>query len=440
MDIYEEIEKLVQYSIEKKLISKDDEVVIRNRILEILELENYEKKDIKVFDKYPAQILNNITKWARQNGRLKEDLLVYEDLLNSRIMGQIVQTPSIIRKKFFEKYNISKESATSYFYELSKKSNYIRTDRIDKNITFVHKSKYGDLDITINLSKPEKDPREIALLSQNQDKNIKYPKTMLDINNEGYSGRIDFPGRQNHRTIEIKLDNEKWYFQYSPYIYYNEHCIVLSEKVRPMVINERTFVRLFEFLDIFPHYFIGSNADLPIVGGSILNHDHYQAGRYKFAMDNAKKTLVRKIDDVYIYTLNWPLSVIRLNSKNKNNLISLATKILDMWIEYSDENIVNYTKKTRHNTITPIARINDNEYELDLVLRNNKTSRDHPLGIYHPHKEYHNIKKENIGLIEVMGLAVLPSRLKDEMGKIDEIIKNHKNVDDILSEMKKMIV
>lgn len=435
MNIYEEIQKLIQYSIDKKLIEKEDEVLIRNRILETLKLEDYIKYDVEVIDKYPCDILNRITKWARENGRLEQDMLVYEDLLNSKIMGQIIQRPSYIRKKFFDIYEDSRENATNSFYEFAKKSNYIRTDRISKNISFIYKSKYGDLDITINLSKPEKDPREIAALAK-MGKNSSYPKTLLDVDNEGYSGRIDHPGRQNLRVVEIELLKEKWYFQYSPYIYYNEHSIVLSHKVRNMVINTKTFKRLLEFLDIFPHYFIGSNADLPIVGGSILNHDHYQAGRYKFPIEVATKKLVKKIDDVYIYTVNWPLTVIRLNSKNKESIANLSSRILEKWINYNDSQIVSHTGNTRHNTITPIARIIDGQYEMDLVLRNNLTNDTHPLGIYHPHEQYHNIKKENIGLIEVMGLAVLPARLKDEMEKIKNILAKVDNLQSLIEKMK----
>lgn len=437
MNIYEEIEKLVVFSEINGLIETDDKILVRNRILELLDLDSFEevyidKSDIKKYE-YPCEILDNITSWAGENSRLKENILVYKDLLNSKIMGQIIKMPSEVNKIFSEKYKENPELATEFFYDLSQKSNYIRTDRISKNICYKYNSKYGALDITINLSKPEKDPKEIAL-ARNMPLSS-YPKSMLCVENEGYMGRINHPGRQNHRIIKMNLTNEDWYFQYSPYTYYNEHSIVFSKEVRPMKIDKSTFERLLEFVTKFPHYFIGSNADLPIVGGSILTHDHFQAGRYTFAMQTSSKKNIRNIDGVELSVVDWPMSVIRLNSKDIKNIVDVADKILNKWIDYSENEIVSNTDGVRHNTITPIARYENGVYELDLVLRNNKTSEKYPLGIYHPHEEYHNIKKENIGLIEVMGLAVLPSRLKEEMQKIDELLKESKTLDELVTKM-----
>ncbi len=437
MNIYEEIEKLVVFSEINGLIETDDKILVRNRILEILDLDSFEevdidKSDIKKYE-YPCEILDNITSWAGENSRLKENILVYKDLLNSKIMGQIIKMPSEVNRIFSEKYKENPELATEFFYDLSQKSNYIRTDRISKNICYKYNSKYGALDITINLSKPEKDPKEIAL-ARNMPLSS-YPKSMLCVENEGYMGRINHPGRQNHRIIKMNLTNEDWYFQYSPYTYYNEHSIVFSKEVRPMKIDKSTFERLLEFVTKFPHYFIGSNADLPIVGGSILTHDHFQAGRYTFAMQTSSKKSIRNIDGVELSVVDWPMSAIRLNSKDIKNIVDVADKILNKWIDYSENEIISHTDGVRHNTITPIARYENEVYELDLVLRNNKTSEKYPLGIYHPHEEYHNIKKENIGLIEVMGLAVLPSRLKEEMQKIDELLKESKTLDELVTKM-----
>lgn len=437
MNIYEEIEKLVVFSEINGLIETDDKILVRNRILEILDLDSFEEVDIDKSDikkyQYPCEILDNITSWAGENSRLKKNILVYKDLLNSKIMGQIIKMPSEVNRIFSEKYKENPELATEFFYDLSQKSNYIRTDRISKNICYKYNSKYGALDITINLSKPEKDPKEIAL-ARNMPLSS-YPKSMLCVENEGYMGRINHPGRQNHRIIKMNLTNEDWYFQYSPYTYYNEHSIVFSKEVRPMKIDKSTFERLLEFVTKFPHYFIGSNADLPIVGGSILTHDHFQAGRYTFAMQTSSKKSIRNIDGVELSVVDWPMSVIRLNSKDIKNIVDVADKILNKWIDYSENEIVSHTDGVRHNTITPIARYENGVYELDLVLRNNKTSKKYPLGIYHPHEEYHNIKKENIGLIEVMGLAVLPSRLKEEMQKIDELLKESKTLDELVTKM-----
>lgn len=448
MDIYKEIEKLIIFGLKNEMIENIDEILIRNKVLEILEIEDYKnfskeerlelEKEIEKIS-YPCEILDNITKWAAENNKMKDDILVYHDLLNSKIMGALLPRTSVITKEFWKRYEINKEEASQYFYELSKKSNYIRTDRISKNINYEYESKYGNLEISINLSKPEKDPKEVALA-----RNIissSYPISLLSKENEGYMGRINHPGRQNHRILKLNLTNEDWYFQYSPYIYYNEHSIAFSGDIRPMKIDKYTFRRLIEFIEIFPHYFIGSNADLPIVGGSILSHDHFQAGKHKFAMEEANITTIINFKDypeIKAGILNWPLSVIRLRSKNKEDILELADKILNEWINHSDyeNDILAYSGEERHNTITPIARMRDGEIELDLVLRNNRTSKEHPLGIFHSHSEHHSIKKENIGLIEVMGLAILPGRLKYELEEIEQLLLSIRNVDEVVDMMK----
>ncbi|MDO5088989.1 MAG: UDP-glucose--hexose-1-phosphate uridylyltransferase [Leptotrichiaceae bacterium] len=439
MDIYSEIEKLMEYSIKNGLVNEEDKILIRNLVSEALDLDTFREFSEEETEKirkevvnavYPCEILDNIVKWAGENGKLKSDTVTFQDLMNSKIMGQIVPRTSEIRKEFWDKYdNYGIDKATEYFYELSKKSNYIRMDRISKNIHWTYENEYGNLEITINLSKPEKDPRDIAMAKNKISTN--YPKGLLDKENEGYMGRSDHPGRQNHRTIRLDLLNEHWYLQYSPYIYYNEHSIVFSHEHKPMKIDKSTFERLLEFVKIFPHYFIGSNADLPIVGGSILSHDHFQAGRHIFPMEKAKikeKISFVGYEDINAGIVNWPMSVIRLSGE-KNRLVELADKILKKWIEYNAEklDIYAYTKGERHNTITPIARFKDGKYELDLVLRNNLTNKNHPLGIFHPHDKHHNIKKENIGLIEVMGLAILPGRLMEETAQIKEIILKVRN-------------
>ena len=439
MDIYAEIEKLVEYSVKNGFVNEEDRILITNLIAGAIELDTYrefseeEKENIKKETEnvaYPSEILDNIVKWAGVNGKLKSDTVTFQDLMNSKIMGQIVPRTSEVRKEFWDKYdNYGIDKATEFFYGLSKKSNYIRMDRISKNIHWNYENNYGNLEITVNLSKPEKDPREIAMAKDKVSSN--YPKGLLDKENEGYMGRIDHPGRQNLRTVRLNLTNENWYFQYSPYTYYNEHSIVFSHEHRPMKIDKPTFQRLLEFVTIFPHYFIGSNADLPIVGGSILSHDHFQAGRHVFPMEKARikeKIVFNGFEDIEAGILNWPLSVIRINGEKKR-LVELADKILKKWIDYNEEklDIYSHTKGERHNTITPIARFKDGKYELDLVLRNNLTNKSHPLGIFHPHDEHHNIKKENIGLIEVMGLAILPGRLKEETAQIKEIITKVRN-------------
>ncbi len=449
MNVYVEIEKLMEYSIKNGLVLPEDRILVTNLILDSIGIVDYvefsseERKEIEKYVenvKYPTEILDNITEWAARNGKLIANTTTFKDLLNAKIMGQILPRTSEISKVFWGKYgNENRESATDYFYEISKQSNYIRTDRISKNMYWNYKNKYGELEITVNLSKPEKDPKEIAMAKNKVTTN--YPKCLLCKENEGYSGHLNHPARQNHRIIKLDLNNEDWYLQYSPYTYYNEHSIVFSGTHRPMKIDKASFERLLKFVELFPHYMIGSNADLPIVGGSILTHDHFQAGRHEFPMEKAnisEKIKFSGYEDIEAGIVNWPLSVIRLRGE-KDRLVELADKILQNWIDFSCEklNIFSHTDGERHNTITPIARYKNGKYELDLTLRNNLTTPEHPLGIFHPHSEHHNIKKENIGLIEVMGLAVLPGRLKYEMREIEELLNNCKNYDDAFGKMEK---
>ena len=428
MDIYKEIERLVQYGLKKELFKEEDKIFIRNSLIDLFNLDEY--REVKTEDEdldSPTEILDNLLNYAFEQGILEWNTSVYRDLLDTKIMGVLMPRPSEVTREFYFKYSKDKKEATDYFYNLSKACNYIRTDRIAKNITWKSETEYGDLDITINLSKPEKDPKAIAAA-----KNLKassYPSCLLCKENVGYSGRVNHPARQNLRVIEIDLKNEQWYMQYSPYSYYSEHSIIFSGKHVPMVIDKDTFDRGLEFVEKFPHYFLGSNADLPIVGGSILSHDHYQGGRYEFAMDRAKdvkKFSVDGYDDIELSIIKWPLTVIRMKTKDRNRLSELAEKILNHWREYSDEKveILAFSGDIPHNTITPIIRRRGELFELDLVLRNNRTNEKHPDGIFHPHKELHHIKKENIGLIEVLGLAVLPARLKDELEEIKDYILN----------------
>src|SRR5699024_10228854 len=349
-----------------------------------------------------------------------------KEQLQANLMNCLLPLPSQVTSTFYEHYREHPEQATNYFYELSKQSNYIQMNRIAKNIQYKTDSPYGKLDITINLSKPEKDPEQIKRERKLKQSNH-YPLCLLCRENEGYAGRTGYPARANHRIIPVELNEETWFLQYSPYVYYNEHSIVLSEEHRPMQINEETFRNLVDFIDMFPHYFIGSNADLPIVGVSILSHDHYQAGNYEFAMTRAKNVFSFQLDafaDVSASVLDWPMSVSLLQSKHKEDLLEAADHILQTWKNYSDPqgDVQAFTDEIPHNTVTPISRMHDNLYELDLVLRNNRTSGEHPMGIFHPHADVHHIKKENIGLIEVMGLAVLPARLNDELTDINKFL------------------
>lgn len=434
MNIYREIQRLINYGIEKKLIGKCDEIYVRNRILEILKLDDFEEVEaLQETLSNPQPILDNLLDFAYETGVLAENTVTYRDLLDTRIMDCFIPRPSEVIARFRRDYDISPQLATDNFYSMSTASNYIRTKRTDRNLSWKADTAFGELDITINLSKPEKDPKAIAAA-----KNLKatsYPKCLLCKENEGYAGRVNHPARQNHRVIPVELSGEEWFLQYSPYVYYNEHCIVFKGSHEPMKITRATFDRLLEFIEKFPHYFIGSNADLPIVGGSILSHDHFQGGNYQFAMEKAPvlcNVSIGSYEDIEAGIVKWPMSVIRLRSVDRKRLAELADTVLKSWKQYSDESvdILAYSGGEPHNTVTPIARFKDGKYELDLVLRNNRTSEEHPLGIFHPHSDVHHIKKENIGLIEVMGLAVLPARLVEELDHIKKCLAGKESIGD----------
>lgn len=421
--INQAIKNLVEYGISADLITTEDRVYIINRLLEILGIDDYSEPGTVTSTDLETILADFIT-YGVENGLL-EDNITAKDLFDTKIMGVLVPRPSEIIREFWTRYEESPEAATDYYYKLSCDSDYIRRYRIKKDVKWVTPTEYGDLDITVNLSKPEKDPKAIA--AAKSAKQSGYPKCLLCKENEGYSGRMNHPARQNHRIIPMVINNTPWMLQYSPYVYYNEHCIVFNSEHTPMAINRATFKKLLDFVKLFPHYFVGSNADLPIVGGSILTHDHFQGGHYTFAMAKAPLACdvkFKDFDDVKAGIVKWPMSVIRLNSADPDRLIELADKILIKWRGYTDESAFVFaeTDGTPHNTITPIARKVGDNFELDLVLRNNITTEEHPLGVYHPHAELHHIKKENIGLIEVMGLAVLPSRLKEEMRILGEKI------------------
>ena len=430
--IQENIRDLVQYGLLTGLVEPEDEIYTANRLLELFGLDEYEygfgeapaMSEAEAVKKLP-EILNEMMDYAVEKGIMKEDGIVYRDLFDTKIMSCLVGRPGEIIRKFRAEYEKSPEAATDFFYKFSQDTDYIRRYRVCRDEKWIAPTKYGDLDITINLSKPEKDPKAIA--AAKLAKQSGYPKCLLCVENEGYAGRVNHPARQNHRIIPITINDSGWGFQYSPYVYYNEHCIVFNSQHIPMKIEHNTFVKLFDFEKLFPHYMLGSNADLPIVGGSILSHDHFQGGRYEFPMAKAeveKTFTVKGFEDVNAGVVNWPMSVIRISGKDSDRLIALADVILDAWRGYSDEAsfIFAETDGEPHNTITPIARKRGENFELDLVLRNNITTEEHPMGVYHPHANLHHIKKENIGLIEVMGLAVLPARLKGEMAALEEAI------------------
>ncbi len=428
MNIFEAIKSLVKYAIDNEMIEKEDEIWAINRICEALKIDSFEESEAKESDL--EKILTVILDYAVKNG-LCEDSVVYRDLFDTKIMGLITPRPSDVIKKFKSLYEKSPKDATDFYYKLSQDSNYIRRYRIKNDLKWITKTEYGDIDITINLSKPEKDPKAIAAALKM--KAASYPKCLLCKENEGYAGRINHPARQNHRIIPMTLANTPFFMQYSPYVYYNEHCIVFNAEHTPMKIDRDAFEKLLDFIELFPHYFVGSNADLPIVGGSILTHEHFQGGNYEFAMAKAPiETEVKfsGFEDVEAGIVKWPMSVIRIASKDKAKLVELADKILTDWRSYTDEKSFIYaeTDGEKHNTITPIARMRNGKFEFDLVLRNNITTEECPLGYYHPHPEYHHIKKENIGLIEVMGLAVLPSRLKNEMALIKDAMLSGKDI------------
>ena len=439
VNIYEEIERLLQFGVQKEFIQPADLIFTRNAILETLQLDDWEQVQIRdeKLDT-PVEIIERILDWSVENGRLDENTVTYRDLLDTKIMGRIIPKPSEVIQQFSTIYeNEGPEAATKYLYELSMNSHYIRTDRIKKNQHWYAETEYGNLEITINLSKPEKDPRAIA--KARTLKESSYPTCLLCKENIGYAGRLNHPARQNLRTIPFKLEDETWHLQFSPYVYYNEHAILFLDEHLPMKIAKRSFDRTLEFVEQVPHYFLGSNADLPIVGGSILSHDHYQGGHHEFPMTKAEietEFQFSEFPNVKAGIVKWPMSVIRLQSGDRHELSELSDKILQAWRKYSDESvgIMAFTDETPHNTITPIARRRGDLFEMDLVLRNNRTDEEHPLGIYHPHNEVHHIKKENIGLIEVMGLAVLPGRLLEELQVLGGYLVNESYHEEIAND------
>ena len=426
----ESIARLVQYGIKTELLPLCERTYAINLLLDLFQEDSYEEPETIPENSDLEDILKELLEEAVARGII-EDNITERDLFDTKLMNTLVPRPAQVQQKFWSLYQESPEKATAYYYKLSQDSNYIRRYRVKKDLKWKVSSQYGDIDITINLSKPEKDPKAIAAA-----RNVKassYPKCLLCMENEGYAGRINHPARENHRIIPITVNDSAWGFQYSPYVYYNEHCIVFNGQHTPMKIERNTFVKLFDFVKQFPHYFLGSNADLPIVGGSILSHDHFQGGHYTFAMAKAPmemKFTIPGYEDVEAGIVKWPLSVIRIRHKEETKLIDLASHILEAWRSYTDEEacIFAETDGEPHNTITPIARKLGDVFELDLTLRNNITSPEHPLGVYHPHAENHHIKKENIGLIEVMGLAVLPARLREELELLKEYILEKKDI------------
>lgn len=424
------IRDLALYGVRKGLITEADLPFVINRLLEEMQMDAYDAPEGE-----PEQDLEKILSVLLEEACKKEiipDSIVYKDLFDTKLMGILTPFPREVIQKFTALYQNSPEQATDWYYDFSCNTDYIRRYRIQKDMRWKTDTPYGEIDITINLSKPEKDPKAIAAAKLAPQSS--YPKCMLCRENEGYAGRVNHPARQNHRIIPVRIAGNDWFFQYSPYVYYNEHCIVFNGAHVPMKIDRNAFEKMFDFIDFLPHYFVGSNADLPIVGGSILAHDHFQGGRYTFAMERAeieRKAVCRGFEDVEMGIVKWPMSVIRISHKDKTRLVDLADMILQKWRAYTDEDafIFAQTNGEPHNTITPIARKRDGKYELDLVLRNNITTEEHPLGVYHPHSHLHHIKKENIGLIEVMGLAVLPARLKEEMQVLKTAILNGEDLE-----------
>lgn len=428
MMIFNAIEALVLYGIQTGLIDHNESVYTRNRLLDVLHEDGFEAAE-PMKGTLP-DILKVLTDHAVQKG-LCADTSESRDIYDTRLMNCLTPRPGEVNRRFFALYAQSRQAATDWFYRFSGDVNYIRRDRIARDRRWKVQSEYGEIDITINLSKPEKDPRDIA--AAGKAKMTAYPLCQLCIENVGYAGRIGHPARANHRVLPIDICGEEWFFQYSPYVYYNEHCIVFNGDHIPMVISKKAFEKLFDFVRQFPHYFVGSNADLPIVGGSILSHEHFQGGRYTFAMERAESEYcfaVKGYEDIACGIVKWPLSVIRLRGCDSGRLVELAAMILDKWRGYTDEsvNILSETDGVPHNTITPIARRRGEDFELDLCLRNNLTTDEHPLGLFHPHAQRHHIKKENIGLIEVMGLAVLPSRLQKELELLEAFIAEGRDI------------
>ena len=443
MTIYENILRLTSYALNHSLICKEDVIYTENKLLELFRLDGFEEPLANQLPQVKTEELENILQemldYAAQNKIFDDTGIVSRDLFDTKIMGQLVPPPSDVQDIFNALYQeAGPQAATDWYYKFSQDTDYIRRYRVCKDLKWKSKTEYGDLDITINLSKPEKDPKAIA--AARNAKQSTYPACLLCKENEGYAGRLNHAARQNHRIIPLKLNGEDWYLQYSPYVYYNEHCIVFDSKHEPMKISKESFIRLIDFIKLFPHYTIGSNADIPIVGGSILTHNHFQGGKYTFPMalapveDEFKMT---KFPHVQAGIVKWPMSVIRITSKDSKELIEAADHILQAWRNYTDKDAYIFAQSDGeiHNTITPIARMNKDKFELDLVLRNNITTPEHPLGLYHPHANLHHIKKENIGLIEVMGLAVLPSRLKKELADLEIALKENKDIrkDEVLS-------
>lgn len=417
------IDSLVCYAMNTGLAEPADHQVLINRLLELLKLDAYVASDELLSDDL-EEILQGFLDYACENG-LCDDNITARDLFDTRIMGLLTPMPREVRSRFSTLYEKSPTEATDWFYKFSQDTDYIRRYRIQKDMRWKTDTEYGELDITINLSKPEKDPKAIAAAKNAPQSG--YPKCLLCAENEGYAGRLNHPARQNHRIIPVTIGDRDWYMQYSPYVYYNEHCIVFNSQHTPMVIDKAAFCKLLDFVTVFPHYFVGSNADLPIVGGSILSHEHFQGGHYCFPMERAQveqNVVFAGFEDLQAGIVKWPMSVLRIKGSDKERVAELADKILRCWRSYTDADafIFAETDGVPHNTITPIARRRGEDYELDLVLRNNITTDEHPLGVYHPHGELHHIKKENIGLIEVMGLAVLPARLKGELAALEEAI------------------
>lgn len=415
------LSEILDYGMQKQMITADDQCYVANRILNLVGATSFERVDYTSHVSL-EEVLSGLCDIAFENGKLEQNTVTYRDILSAEIMDYFTPTPGNLAHDFWNAYEKHPKHATDLFYELSKNNNYIMTERVKRDLKWKTDTAYGQLDITINLSKPEKDPKEIA--AAKSQKQTGYPKCLLCPENVGFHGNASHPPRANHRVIPMELCGEKWALQYSPYVYYNEHCILLNQSHTPMKINRAAFSKLLHFVERFPHYFVGSNADLPIVGGSILTHDHFQGGNYEFPMAKCGSRFDITFDgfsNVKAYVVDWALSTIRLISESIEDLCDLGDKILTAWRGYSDEScdILAYTDAP-HNTITPIARFRDGHFELDLILRNNRTTKEHPLGLFHPHSEYHHIKKENIGLIEAMGLAVLPARLKTQLGELTD--------------------
>lgn len=433
MNLHQAIIALLDYAQVSGLMETVDRDYAANRLYNLLQVDYQPVTPlVECIPEEPSTLLEPLLDHAVSIGLIPVDTVKQRDIFEAKLMDILIARPSTINERFKSKEY--PQEKTDYFYHLSQASNYIKTARTSKNITWKAKTNYGELDITINLSKPEKDPKDIIAQGHSSNQN-KYPKCLLCKENVGYNGNQTGIGRTNHRIIPLSLNNEPFFLQYSPYVYYNEHCIVLHHDHIPMNVSEATFRRLFDFVDQFPHYFLGSNAGLPIVGGSILSHEHYQGGRYHFAIEDAKVLYSFTTKNVTFEQLHWPLSVVRLKSSNKEDLIEAALNLYDNWVEYHNEELGIHrdTNGTPHNAITPIARIRDGAYELDMTLRNNRTSDEYPLGIFHPHPDHHNIKKENIGLIEVMGLAVLPARLKEELEQIKLVLTKDREVPSTLA-------